>query len=360
MNKMLLLMIGIVLIVTSCGGEEEAKAKDEFAAYPEKLPVFNDFDEAVAYAKEKNRPLLVDFTGWACVNCRKMEENVWIDAQVRKAMSHYVLVSLYVDDKNALPEDQQGLIEVPSKNGKTKKKKIKTIGNKWATFEILIFRNNAQPYYIPISPDGKSLNHPMGYSPDPRVYADFLRKGLETFEKGDGESLGDIMSFTKSIIKNDTGVTNPNQKIGTIPGPVSWIMRHEQVKGNEYELIFTAKLDKGWRMYSQDKANLDGPFPTEFSFEKSADFEIVGKKVDASASANKWLVTLNESNVINAYDPTFRMDLKYFEDTAEFRQKIRVNDPSAAVVKGELSFMLCDASRCLPPEYMNFEFNLEE
>ena len=140
---------------------------------------FDDFEEAMAEAKRVNKPLLIDFTGWACVNCRKMEESVWTVKSIKKKLGNdFVLVSLYVDDKVKLPEVQQGVFEYMAGN-ELKKKKIKTIGNKWATFQTQVFNNNSQPYYVILSPEGYLLGNPVGYTPSVEEYSDFLDCGIE-------------------------------------------------------------------------------------------------------------------------------------------------------------------------------------
>lgn len=140
---------------------------------------YDNFEEAYAEAQRLNKPLLIDFTGWACVNCRKMEESVWTVESIKdKLENDFVLVSLYVDDKVKLPEDQQGVFEYEVE-GQMKKKKIKTIGNKWATFQTQVFNNNSQPYYVMLSPDGYLLGNPVGYTPDVEEYSDFLDCGIE-------------------------------------------------------------------------------------------------------------------------------------------------------------------------------------
>jgi thiol:disulfide interchange protein DsbD len=147
---------------------------------------YMDFDEALAEAQKEGKPLLLDFTGWACVNCRKMEESVWTVESIKQRLEEdFILVSLYVDDKVKLPEEQQGIFEYQV-GGETKKKKIKTIGNKWATFQTQVFNNNSQPYYVMLSPDGYLLGNPVGYTPSVDEYSDFLDCGLKAFrtEKG--------------------------------------------------------------------------------------------------------------------------------------------------------------------------------
>jgi len=142
--------------------------------------VINDYEKALKLAKEQNKPLLVDFTGWACVNCRKMEEDVWPKEEVKVLIEkEYILVSLYVDDRQLLPEEEQFLFT--TSNGY--KKKIRTIGDKYATMQTETFANNSQPFYVLISPDEKLLTKPVPYTPDAKAYADWLKCGLEAFKK---------------------------------------------------------------------------------------------------------------------------------------------------------------------------------
>ncbi len=139
------------------------------------LNCFKDFDEGIAYAQENKKPILLDFTGWACVNCRKMEENVWSDGKVYSLLKEeYVLISLYVDDRKNLPEDQQFNYQFDTGRVKT----IETVGDKWATFQALNFKIASQPYYILMSPDFKLLNTPQQYT-DTDTYYNWLKEGLE-------------------------------------------------------------------------------------------------------------------------------------------------------------------------------------
>lgn len=144
---------------------------------------YTDFNQALAEAQEVGKPLLIDFTGWACVNCRKMEESVWTVESIKERLKNdFVLVSLYVDDKIKLPQEQQGVFEYQA-GDELVKKKIKTIGNKWATFQTQVFNNNSQPYYVMLSPDGYLLGNPVGYTPDVKEYADFLDCGINTYQQ---------------------------------------------------------------------------------------------------------------------------------------------------------------------------------
>ena len=135
--------------------------------------IFKDYHEGMAYAKAHRMPVLLDFTGWACVNCRKMEEHVWTDPEVKKLMQQYVLISLYVDDKEELPKDKQ--FDFKHHNGRVEY--IKTIGDKWATFQEVNFSSASQPYYVLLSPDTELLSTPVQYV-DVETYKEWLRKGV--------------------------------------------------------------------------------------------------------------------------------------------------------------------------------------
>jgi thiol:disulfide interchange protein len=143
---------------------------------PKKAEAFHDLDEALAHAKEVGKPVMIDFTGWACVNCRKMEEHVWPKDGVKELIENdYVLVSLYVDDKRELPkEDQHEYVTCTGKQ-----KLIVTKGNKWSTVQLETFVISSQPYYALLSPDGQLLTDPVGYTPDVAEYKAFLERGLD-------------------------------------------------------------------------------------------------------------------------------------------------------------------------------------
>lgn len=148
---------------------------------PLDLDCYKDYEEGLAYAQKVNKPILLDFTGWACVNCRKMEENVWVKPEIfNKLNKDFVLISLYVDDKNALPEDKIHDY-VSATTGRTKK--IDTKGERWSTLQTETFVNNSQPYYAVLSPDEMLLNHPVGYKPDVGEYSSFLDCGLDAFKQ---------------------------------------------------------------------------------------------------------------------------------------------------------------------------------
>ena len=147
---------------------------------PNNFDCFKDLKEGVAYAQKVNKPILLDFTGYACVNCRKMEEHVWPKTSIKSYFTNdYVLISLYVDDKKELPEAQK--LTVNRLGGGTRV--LENYGHKWAHFQTQFFQSNSQPYYVLLSPDGKILlTPPVGYTPDEQDYKSFLDCGLEAFE----------------------------------------------------------------------------------------------------------------------------------------------------------------------------------
>ncbi len=143
------------------------------------IDCFKDFDEGLAFAKKENKPILLDFTGWACVNCRKMEENVWSEPGVFKIIDEdYVLISLYVDDRKELPETQKFNFRFDS--GRIKS--IETMAHKWGTFQTINFNAASQPYYVLLSPDLEVLNYAVA-SADADEYKRWLQKGLERYQK---------------------------------------------------------------------------------------------------------------------------------------------------------------------------------
>ncbi|WP_027375746.1 protein-disulfide reductase DsbD family protein [Kaistella palustris] len=140
----------------------------------------HDYFKAIELAKKENKPLLIDFTGYGCENCRKMEEFVWSEPDILPILQNEViLASLYVDDKEALPEEEQTSIDM----GNGQKKKVKTIGDKWSLFQQINFNNNSQPHYVLVNPDGKVINTPVsGYMPKEDFKA-FLECGIDYFKK---------------------------------------------------------------------------------------------------------------------------------------------------------------------------------
>lgn len=139
----------------------------------------HDYFKALELAKKENKPVLIDFTGYGCENCRKMEEFVWSEPDILPVLQNeIILASLYVDDKEALPESEQTSIDM----GNGQKKKIKTIGDKWSLFQQINFNNNSQPHYVLVSPEGKVINTPIsGYMPKEEFKA-FLECGIGFFK----------------------------------------------------------------------------------------------------------------------------------------------------------------------------------
>jgi thiol:disulfide interchange protein len=154
-----------------------------YSIYDRKLnfePMKNDYEKALQLAKQQNKPVLIDFTGWACVNCRRMEENVWIDPDVERMMKeNFIVVSLYVDERKKLPLTEQ--VEYTTKNGT--KKSIVTVGDKWATFQSENFNAVSQPQYAIISTDEKALTKTKSYTPDAAEFREWLQCGLDAFNK---------------------------------------------------------------------------------------------------------------------------------------------------------------------------------
>lgn len=144
------------------------------------LDCHKDFETGLAIAKQENKPILLDFTGWACSNCRRVEEKVWSDPKIFKMLQDdYVLISLYVDDRKELPKEQQ--FTFLRDNGSTKR--IKSIGNKWSTFQSINFGSNSQPYYVLMSPELSILNREENYENTTKEsYLEWLKQGKTQFE----------------------------------------------------------------------------------------------------------------------------------------------------------------------------------
>ncbi len=148
---------------------------------PHGLDCYKDFDEAIAVAKQSNKPLFVDFTGYGCVNCRKMEETVWVKPEILAILKNdYVVVSLYCDDQKRLFPDEKLAYLLDSDTGE----KIRSVGAKWANFQISNFGSNSQPIYALMSNDGTTLlTNPVGFTPGVKEYKQFLECGLDAFRK---------------------------------------------------------------------------------------------------------------------------------------------------------------------------------
>ena len=146
------------------------------------LPAFTDYDKAVAYAKKVNKPIFVDFTGWGCVNCRKMEQSVWGEPGVIEHLKDdFVIVSLYVDERTELPKNEQKTVKLGGRDFS-----IETIGNKWTAMQIGEYKTSSQPYYVLKTPEG--IDIPVGSADyqnhsNPEVFKSWLEKGLKEYKK---------------------------------------------------------------------------------------------------------------------------------------------------------------------------------
>lgn len=151
----------------------------DFSLYDDEVhPKFKDYEAGMEYARQQGKPVMIDFTGYGCVNCRKMEGKVWTDDKVRNIINDdYVLISLYVDEKEPLPEPVK-IVE----NGK--ERTLRTVGDKWSYLQRVKFGANAQPFYVLLDNEGKPLNKSYAYDEDIAKYIDFLKTGLENYKKG--------------------------------------------------------------------------------------------------------------------------------------------------------------------------------
>ena len=160
----------------SAGSAEKYSMPNGAELGPHDIIAFNNYVAGLTYAKKVNKPVLIDFTGYACVNCRKMEERVWANPEILGILNkEIVLISLYVDDKRLLPDNEQY-------TSKTTGKRITSIGNKWSDFQIKEYQANAQPYYVLMDLQEQNLNTPIGYTPDVDKYKNWLNDGLDNFK----------------------------------------------------------------------------------------------------------------------------------------------------------------------------------
>lgn len=142
---------------------------------PHGIIAFEDYEHGLAYAKQVNKPVLLDFTGDACANCRKMEDNVWSDASILPILKEkVVLISLYCDRKIELPKEQQYV-------SKTTGKEVVTIGNKWTDFQITRYKSNSQPLYVILDTNGNDLSKPIAFTFDKQEYLTWLKDGISKF-----------------------------------------------------------------------------------------------------------------------------------------------------------------------------------
>ncbi len=163
-------------IGSSGGGASSGDLPEGAKRVAHGIVAFEDYSKGLAYAKEQKKPVLIDFTGYGCENCRKMEDFVWSDERVLNILKNdVVLVSLYVDAKEALPEAEQYI-------SKETGRKVKSVGNKWSDLQITKYKTNAQPYYVLINHNEESLSEPVGYTPDIEEYQAWLKDGISKFK----------------------------------------------------------------------------------------------------------------------------------------------------------------------------------
>ena len=153
-----------------------------------KPEVFHDYWEAIEYAKEVDKPIFIDFTGYGCVNCRKMEETVFEEKEVKKyinlndaSKSQFIICQLYVDERVLLDAEEETI--VPTSDGGTKKKLLKTFGDKWSTLQAVTYASSSQPYYVLYHPEKGILTNPIGYTPNSSEFKEWLECGLEAYKK---------------------------------------------------------------------------------------------------------------------------------------------------------------------------------
>lgn len=167
--------------------EPNADIKSRFASFTKcanNLDCFKDYSEGVEYAREVNKPVFLDFTGYGCVNCRKTEEHIWVKDEVwSKLKNDFVMISLYVDDREPLDEI---LIS------KSRNEKLRNVGNKWSDFQIVNFEQNSQPLYVVMSPEEEVLATPRGYQEGASEYATFLECALNAFNETQNGQLGEL------------------------------------------------------------------------------------------------------------------------------------------------------------------------
>tara|TARA_B100000795_G_scaffold248097_1_gene214762 strand:+ start:3189 stop:5102 length:1914 start_codon:yes stop_codon:yes gene_type:complete len=161
------------------GGDAEVHKEEGQHLGPQGIMAFHDYEEGIAFAKSVNKPVMLDFTGKACVNCRKMEQGVWSDSQIKSILKNdVVLISLYVDDRKKLAEEDQYETTLAGK-----KKKVRTIGDKWMVLQANTYKTNSQPYYVLLDSNGKPLLENANYQDYGTIdlFKDWLNRGLAAF-----------------------------------------------------------------------------------------------------------------------------------------------------------------------------------
>ncbi|KAB1067735.1 thiol:disulfide interchange protein [Tamlana haliotis] len=158
------------------GGQHNEIPEGAHLMPPHNILAFNDYDKGLAYAKKVGKPVMIDFTGHACVNCRKMEQNVWVKPKVLDILKNdVILISLYVDDKRKLEDDD--VVESKLKPGK----KLKYIGQKWSELQTIKYKTNSQPFYVLMDHNEENLLDPVAYMPDADAYYNWLKEGISNF-----------------------------------------------------------------------------------------------------------------------------------------------------------------------------------
>ncbi len=301
---------------------------------PNGLECYHDFDVAMEMANKNNKPVLVDFTGHSCTNCRRMEDNVWSQDKVFTLINDdYILVSLYVDDSEVLPEGKQGEITINNSDGSQKQKKIKTVGDKWATFETLRFGKVSQPFYVLLSPDGYLLTNPKSYTPDVQAYADWLQCGLDAYKK-----------LTQGEV-DLTEIEGNKEVMAENIQPVTWNFMANDLGNNEYEITLSGNIEEGWHTYSTTLPMSDeGPLGSWITFEESDNYELIDGII--------------EENAHSYFDETWEMDIVDFEEEAILKKKVKVTGSDEFILKGNINFMVCKDGACLPPEDAPFEIKI--
>jgi thiol:disulfide interchange protein DsbD len=170
--------VGFSKLGGSSNGNHDEIPEGAHLMAPHNILAFNDYDLGLEYAKKVNKPVMIDFTGHACVNCRKMEQNVWAKDKVLNVLKNdVVLISLYVDDKRPLPKGEE--IESKLRPGK----KLKYIGQKWSEFQTIKYGANAQPFYVLMNLNEENLIDPVAYTPDVDEYYNWLKEGVSNFKQ---------------------------------------------------------------------------------------------------------------------------------------------------------------------------------
>ena len=176
------------LIIQSSNGEIneqdfdlQKKLQESRVLGPQRIKVFKNYEDGLKYAKLVNKPIMLDFTGHACVNCRQMESNIWSDSEIKRILKdELIVISLYVDETNKLPKEDQYETKLAGKN-----KKVRTIGDKWMVFQAEKYGNNSQPYYVFLDTSEKQLIENANYQDygSVNLFKDWLNRGLEAFEE---------------------------------------------------------------------------------------------------------------------------------------------------------------------------------